>query len=116
MAGILRGGIHWADLNPVIGSEQGGLRPVSNPRSGWNDAFKTKADRGDDRIKDEAENILHSWDEDELKAASDCQAWCFSKISTTRISLRLLIELRSLDQSFFDEKQLFKGNLFNGRV
>jgi mRNA interferase MazF len=28
MAGILRGEIRWADLNPVIGSEQGGLRPV----------------------------------------------------------------------------------------
>lgn len=28
MAGILRGDIHWANLNPVIGSEQGGLRPV----------------------------------------------------------------------------------------
>ncbi|WAC06893.1 MAG: type II toxin-antitoxin system PemK/MazF family toxin [Thermodesulfobacteriota bacterium] len=28
MAGILRGNIHWADLNPVIGSEQRGLRPV----------------------------------------------------------------------------------------
>jgi mRNA interferase MazF len=28
MAGILRGDIHLADLNPVIGSEQGGLRPV----------------------------------------------------------------------------------------
>ena len=28
MAGILRGGIYRADLNPVIGSEQGGLRPV----------------------------------------------------------------------------------------
>jgi mRNA interferase MazF len=28
MARILRGEIHWADLNPVIGSEQGGLRPV----------------------------------------------------------------------------------------
>lgn len=28
MAGILRGGIYWADLNPVAGSEQGGLRPV----------------------------------------------------------------------------------------
>ena len=28
MAGILRGGIFWADLNPVIGSQQGGLRPV----------------------------------------------------------------------------------------
>lgn len=28
MARILRGNIHWADLNPVLGSEQGGLRPV----------------------------------------------------------------------------------------
>jgi mRNA interferase MazF len=28
MAGILRGAIYWADLNPVIGNEQGGLRPV----------------------------------------------------------------------------------------
>ncbi|MDZ7831798.1 MAG: type II toxin-antitoxin system PemK/MazF family toxin [Desulfobacterales bacterium] len=28
MARILRGDIRWADLNPVIGSEQGGFRPV----------------------------------------------------------------------------------------
>ncbi|RLC04927.1 MAG: type II toxin-antitoxin system PemK/MazF family toxin [Deltaproteobacteria bacterium] len=28
MARILRRGIYWADLNPVIGSVQGGLRPV----------------------------------------------------------------------------------------
>ena len=28
MAGILRGDIYWADLNPVIGSEQSGFRPV----------------------------------------------------------------------------------------
>jgi mRNA interferase MazF len=28
MARILRGDIHWADLNPVIGSGQGGFRPV----------------------------------------------------------------------------------------
>ena len=28
MARLLRGDIHWADLNPVIGSEQGGFRPV----------------------------------------------------------------------------------------
>jgi mRNA interferase MazF len=41
MARILRGHIYWADLNPVIGSEQGGLRPalilshnVFNERSG----------------------------------------------------------------------------------
>lgn len=28
MAGVLRGEIRWADLNPVRGSEQAGLRPV----------------------------------------------------------------------------------------
>ncbi|MCF7936073.1 MAG: type II toxin-antitoxin system PemK/MazF family toxin [Synergistales bacterium] len=29
MAGVLRrGNIHWADLNPVRGSEQGGFRPI----------------------------------------------------------------------------------------
>jgi len=28
MARILRGDICWADLNPVIGREQGGFRPV----------------------------------------------------------------------------------------
>ena len=28
MAGILRGEIYWADLNPVRGREQAGLRPV----------------------------------------------------------------------------------------
>ena len=28
MARVLRVDIHWADLNPVIGSEQGGFRPV----------------------------------------------------------------------------------------
>jgi antitoxin MazE len=41
------------------------IRPVSNPRDGWDDAFKAMADRCDDIIIDEAENILHSWDEDE---------------------------------------------------
>jgi len=28
MAGILRGGIYWANLNPTVGHEQSGLRPV----------------------------------------------------------------------------------------
>ncbi len=28
MAGLLRGEIYWADLNPVRGREQAGLRPV----------------------------------------------------------------------------------------
>ena len=41
MAGILRGELRWADLNPVRGHEQGGTRPIiilshdiSNERSG----------------------------------------------------------------------------------
>lgn len=28
MAGILRGEVYWADINPVRGSEQAGMRPV----------------------------------------------------------------------------------------
>ena len=28
MAAILRGGIYWANLNPTVGHEQSGLRPV----------------------------------------------------------------------------------------
>ena len=28
MAGILRGDVYWADLNPSIGKEQSGIRPV----------------------------------------------------------------------------------------
>ena len=28
MARILRGGIYWADLNPAIGNEQAGFRPI----------------------------------------------------------------------------------------
>jgi len=28
VAGILRGEIRWADLNPIRGNEQAGLRPV----------------------------------------------------------------------------------------
>jgi mRNA interferase MazF len=28
MAGILRGEIYWADLNPIRGREQAGIRPV----------------------------------------------------------------------------------------
>ena len=47
------------DKNQII------IRPVSNPRDGWDDAFKAMADRGDDVVIDEAGNISHSWDDDE---------------------------------------------------
>jgi antitoxin MazE len=41
------------------------IRPITNQRAGWDDAFKAMADKGDDTILDKAENISHSWDEDE---------------------------------------------------
>ena len=47
------------DKNQII------IRPVSNPRDGWDDAFKAMADRGDDTIIDDIENISHSWDDNE---------------------------------------------------
>jgi len=47
------------DKNHII------IRPVSNPRDGWDDAFKAMADKGDDTIIDDIENISHSWDDNE---------------------------------------------------
>jgi len=41
------------------------IRPVSNPRAGWNDAFMAMAERSDDVLLNGEENISHSWDEEE---------------------------------------------------
>jgi antitoxin MazE len=41
------------------------IRPVSSPRSGWEDAFRMMAEKGDDRLVIEDENISHLWDEEE---------------------------------------------------
>ena len=53
------------DVELEVDQNQIVIRPVSNPRAGWDEAFQAMADRGDDTIIDEAENISHSWDEDE---------------------------------------------------
>ena len=53
------------DVELDVDKNQIMIRPVSNPRAGWDDAFEAMADRGDDNIIDEAENISHSWDDDE---------------------------------------------------
>ena len=47
------------DQNRII------IRPVSNPRAGWDEAFEAMAKMGDDAMIDEAENISHSWDDSE---------------------------------------------------
>ncbi len=47
------------DQNQII------IRPISNPRAGWDEAFEAMAKIGDDAMIDEAENISHSWDDSE---------------------------------------------------
>ncbi len=41
------------------------IRPVSNPRSHWEDAFKSMSDKGDDTLIVGGENLSHSWDDEE---------------------------------------------------
>jgi len=41
------------------------IRPVSNPRSGWEAAFSKMSELGDDVLVDGMDNISHSWDEEE---------------------------------------------------
>ena len=41
------------------------IRPVSNPRSNWEDAFKSMYDTGDDSLIVGDANISHSWDDEE---------------------------------------------------
>ena len=53
------------DVELEVDQNQIVIRPVSNHRDGWDDAFKAMADSDDDMIIDEAENISHSWDDDE---------------------------------------------------
>ena len=41
------------------------IRPVSNPRAGWDIAFKAMSPKNDDMLIYGSENISHSWDEEE---------------------------------------------------
>jgi antitoxin MazE len=41
------------------------IRPISNPRLGWENAFKAMSDNLDDALLNGDENITHSWDEEE---------------------------------------------------
>jgi len=41
------------------------LRPISNPRTDWDIAFKEMAENKDDRVIDGADGIRNSFDEEE---------------------------------------------------
>ncbi len=54
-----------ADVELVVGNNQIVIRPVSNPRAGWDGAFEAMSKKGDDVIIDETGNLSHSWDDTE---------------------------------------------------
>jgi antitoxin MazE len=41
------------------------IRPISNPRSGWDNAFKSMAQNNDDALINGTDTISHSWDNEE---------------------------------------------------
>ena len=41
------------------------IRPISNPRVGWDIAFKAMSQKNDDMLIYGTENISHSWDKEE---------------------------------------------------
>jgi len=41
------------------------IRPIKYVRAGWENAFKSMAERGDDRPIVEDDNLSHTWDEEE---------------------------------------------------
>ena len=53
------------DVELDVKNDQIIIRPISNPRDGWDKAFKTMSQKGDDLIIDQDDMISHSWDENE---------------------------------------------------
>jgi antitoxin MazE len=53
------------DVEIEVTQHQIVIRPIANPRAGWDSAFKAMSKKGDDVIIDEMDNISHSWDERE---------------------------------------------------
>jgi antitoxin MazE len=41
------------------------IRPISNPRSGWDNAFQAMAQNGDDVLVNGNDTVSHSWDDGE---------------------------------------------------
>ena len=53
------------DVDIEIENNQIIIRPVSNPRAGWDNAFQKMAENGDDALIEGEQMITHSWDETE---------------------------------------------------
>jgi antitoxin MazE len=54
------------EVELIVGDHEIILRSVSGPRKGWDAAFKSMADNGDDTLTDiNSPDLSTSWDEDE---------------------------------------------------
>ncbi len=53
------------DVDLQVEDNQIVIRPLSNPRAGWDQAFESMAESGDDALVIADEGLSHSWDEDE---------------------------------------------------
>lgn len=53
------------DVEIEVGKNQIIVRPVTNVREGWDNAFKLMAENGDDHSISEDDTISHSWDDEE---------------------------------------------------
>jgi antitoxin MazE len=53
------------DVDIVVENKKIIIRPISSPRSGWDDAFREMAEDGDDLLLDIEQPVSNSWDETE---------------------------------------------------
>ncbi len=53
------------DVDIQVENNQIIIRPVANPRIGWDDAFQKMAEYGDDVLIDGEQALIHTWDETE---------------------------------------------------
>ena len=53
------------DVEIEVENNQIIIRAFSNPRDGWDDAFRDMAEHSDDILIDDVQTISHTWDETE---------------------------------------------------
>jgi len=53
------------DVELEVNKTQIIIRPVLNPRLGWDNAFKSMAQNNDDTLINGTDTISHSWDDEE---------------------------------------------------
>jgi len=53
------------DVEIELGKNQIIIRPVQKARDGWDKAFKRMAEKGDDELVIDDNDVSHSWDEEE---------------------------------------------------